>query len=94
MSEPRVRRVYLRRPEHAAAELEAARDARAGRTVRGHWVAGHWKRQWHASIGEHRWIRIEGYPRGDFDAGEVDIPKARIARGDRKKGSGTASSPA
>jgi hypothetical protein len=36
ISEPRIRRVYLRRPEHAAAELEAARDARAGRTTRGH----------------------------------------------------------
>jgi hypothetical protein len=91
VTEPRIRRVYLRRPEHAAAELEAARDARAGRTVRGHWVSGHWKRQWHASIGEHRWIRVEGYPRGDFGAGEVSTPKARIARGDRKNGSDAAS---
>jgi hypothetical protein len=85
ITDPRIRRLYLRRPEHAAAELEAARNARAGRPVRGHWVSGHWKRQWHASIGEHRWIRVDGYPRGDFAAGEVNIPKARIARGDRKR---------
>lgn len=87
IGEPRIRRVYLRRPEHAAAELEAARDLRAGQPVRGHWVSGHWKRQWHPSIGEHRWIRVEGYPRGDFTAGEVHGPKVRIARGDREQDS-------
>ncbi|GAA4470370.1 hypothetical protein GCM10023170_087110 [Phytohabitans houttuyneae] len=84
ITEPRIRRVYLRRPEHAADELAAARDARAGRPTRGHWVSGHWKRQWHPSIGEHRWIRVGGYPRGGFTAGEVVGPTARIARGDRK----------
>jgi hypothetical protein len=85
ITEPRIRRLYLRRPEQAAAELEAARDTRAGRPIRGHWVAGHWKQQFYPSINEHRWIRIEGYPRGDFTAGQVTGPKARVARGDRTK---------
>jgi hypothetical protein len=84
IAEPRIRRVYLRRPEHAAAELEAARDARAGRTPRGHWVSGYWKRQLYPSIGEHRWIRVEGYPRGDFTAGELTTPKVRVAKGKQK----------
>jgi hypothetical protein len=84
IAEPRIRRIYLRKPELAAAELQAARDSRAGHAPRGHWVCGHWKRQWHPSIGEHRWIRIEGYPRGDFTAGEVTSPKVHIARGNRR----------
>jgi hypothetical protein len=83
MAEPRIRRVYLRRPQHADEELQAARDSRAGRSPRGHWVSGHWKRQWYPSIAEHRWVRVEGYPRGDFDAGEVSGTKARVVRGDR-----------
>jgi hypothetical protein len=85
IEEPRIRRVYLRRPEHAAAELEAAREARGGQPTKGHWVSGHWKRQWHPSIGEHRWIRIEGYPRGDFTPGGVTPPRVRVARGDRRR---------
>lgn len=85
ITDPRVRRVYLRRPEHAADELEAARDARAGRPPRGHWVCGHWKRQWYSSVREHRWIRVEGYPRGDFGVGKIATPKVRVARGDRKR---------
>jgi hypothetical protein len=83
MTDPHIRRVYLRRPEQATAELQAARDLRASGASRGHWVSGHWKRQWHPSVGEHRWARIEGYPRGDFSAGEVAGTKAKIVRGDR-----------
>ncbi|WP_203896961.1 hypothetical protein [Virgisporangium aliadipatigenens] len=74
-----IRRVYLRRPEHAGDELDAARAARAGEPPRGHWVRGHWKNQWHASIGEHRTIWIAGYPRGDFTAGPVAGTKVLIA---------------
>jgi hypothetical protein len=48
-------------------------------------VSGHWKRQWHPSIGEHRWIRIEGYPRGEFVPGGVTPPTVRVARGDRRR---------
>jgi hypothetical protein len=85
IGDPRIRRVYLRKPEHAAAELQAARDARVDQSTKGHWVSGHWKRQWHPSIGEHRWIRIEGYPRGEFIPGGVTLPTVRVARGDRRR---------
>jgi hypothetical protein len=74
-----IRRVYLRRPEHGASELQAARDARAGRRHRGHWVSGHWKNQWYPSVEEHRERWIEGYPRGDFDLGDVPGTKVRVA---------------
>lgn len=77
--DPLIRRVHLRRPEHAQEELDAARAARAGAPVRGHWVRGHWKQQWHASMGEHRAIWISGYPRGDFAAGTVTGRKVLIA---------------
>jgi hypothetical protein len=36
IGEPRIRRIYLRRPENAATELQAARETRAGHTPRGH----------------------------------------------------------
>jgi hypothetical protein len=74
-----IRRIQLRRPEHAQHELDAARAARAGRPPRGHWVRGHWKNQWHPSIDEHRPIWIAGYPRGDFTAGTVSGTKVLIA---------------
>ncbi|MEU7802577.1 hypothetical protein AB0B10_25290 [Micromonospora arborensis] len=84
--DPVIRRVYLRRPEHAQEELEAAREARAGAPKRGHWVRGHWKRQWHASIGEHSTIWISGYPRGDFTAGTVTGSKVLVASDRRELG--------
>jgi hypothetical protein len=85
-----IRRIYLRRPEHGAAELQAARDAHAGRSPRGHWVRGHWKQQWYPSIEEHRPLWVEGYPRGDFIAGTVGGTKVLIAT-DRVDSSGEAS---
>jgi hypothetical protein len=69
LTDPPVRRVHLRRPEHAQHDLDAARAARAGHPPRGHGVRGHWKNQWHRSLGEHRPTWIAGYPRGDFTAG-------------------------
>lgn len=79
LTDPPIRRIYLRRPEHAQHELEAARAARAGQPPRGHWVRGHWKNQWHPSNGEHRTIWIAGYPRGDFTAGSLTGTKVLIA---------------
>ena len=81
LTDPAIRRVYLRRPEHGQAELDAARAARRGEPTRGHWVRGHWKRQWFGSINEHRMIWIEGYPRGDFTRGTVTGTKTLIAAG-------------
>jgi hypothetical protein len=79
LTDPPIRRVHLRRPEHAQHELDAARAARAGHPTRGHWVRGHWKNQWHPSIGEHRPTWIAGYPRGDFTAGSLTGTKVLIA---------------
>lgn len=79
MAEPVVRRLYLNRPESGAAELDALRAVRAG-TPRGHWVRGHWKRQWHAATEEHRWHWIDGYPRGDFEKGSVLGDRVQVAR--------------
>lgn len=79
MAEPTVRRLYLNRPESGPTELDALRAARAGRP-RGHWVRGHWRRQWHASIDEHRWHWIDGYPRGDFEKGVVPGQRIQVAR--------------
>lgn len=76
-----VRRVYLRRPEHAQEELEAARAARQARPARGHWVRGHWKQQWYASLEEHRPLWVSGYPRGDFTTGAVPGVKMLVASG-------------
>ena len=74
-----VRRIYLRRPDIADAELGAAREHRAGRPPRGHWVRGHWKQQWFASLNEHRPMWITGYARGDFAQGTVTGTKVLIA---------------
>ncbi len=74
-----ARRVYLRRPEYAEEELEAARAARDARPARGHWVRGHWKQQWYPSVEEHRPLWVSGYPRGDFTGGEVPGAKILIA---------------
>jgi hypothetical protein len=78
-SDQAIRRVYVRRHEYAAAELQAARDERAGRPTRGHWVRGHWKMQWYPSIEENRPIWIGGYPRGDFSAGAISGTKVLLA---------------
>jgi len=79
MNEPRVRRLYLHRPGHGAAELDALRAERDG-TPRGHWVRGHWRHQWFSSIQEHRWQWIDGFPRGDFTKGTVSGDRILIAR--------------
>ena len=79
MHDPSVRRLYLIRPESGAAELDALREHRSG-TPRGHWVRGHWKRQWYASVEEHRWQWIDGFPRGDFTKGRVSGDRIQIAR--------------
>lgn len=54
MRNPNVRRLYLMRRESAAAVLDALREHRNG-TPRGHWVRGHRRHQWYASVEEHRW---------------------------------------
>lgn len=79
MNEPRVRRLYLQRPEHGPAELDALRAERHG-TPRGHWVRGHWRHQWFSSVQEHRWQWIDGFPRGDFTKGSVGGERILIAK--------------
>jgi hypothetical protein len=79
-AEPLLRRLYLRRPEDGPAELDAVRAARRGERARGHWVRGHRKNQWYASIGEHRTTWIDGYPRGDFTRGHVPGKAILVAR--------------
>jgi hypothetical protein len=74
-----VRRAYLRRPEDAGEELEAALAARQAHPTRGHWVRGHWKQQWYPSVEEHRPLWVSGYPRGDFAAGTVSGVKVLVA---------------
>jgi hypothetical protein len=74
-----VRRIYLRRPDIADAELGAAREHRAGHTPLGHWVQRHWKQQWFASLNEHRPMWISGYARGDFTQGTVTGTKVLTA---------------
>lgn len=71
-----VHRIYLRSPDTGLRELEALRAERGG--VRGHWVRGHWRHQWYASVEEHRWVWVSGFPRGDFTR-EEHAPRAQIA---------------
>jgi hypothetical protein len=80
--DPTVRRLYLQRPESGAAELDALRADRQG-NPRGHWVRGHWRNQYHASIDEHQLRWIEGYPRGDFSKGIVAGQSIQVVRGPR-----------
>lgn len=77
-----IRRIRLRTPEHGPAELQAAREHHHA-SPQGHWVRGHWRNQSYPSIGEHRAVWIEGYPRGDFSLGTLTGPKALIAASDR-----------
>lgn len=79
MTDPRVRRLYLQRPDQGAAEIDALRAERQG-TPRGHWVRGHWRQQWFPSVQEHRWQWIDGFPRGDFSKGTVGGERILIAR--------------
>ncbi|MEV7839113.1 hypothetical protein [Streptomyces albidoflavus] len=78
------RRIALRRPEAAAHELSAARAVAEGRTPAGHWVRGHWRNQYYASVDEHRPVWIEGFPRGDFTQPAAVGERLLIARGDRE----------
>jgi hypothetical protein len=78
-TDPLIRRVQLRRPEHAGEELDAARAHRSGQPARGHWVRGHWKQQWYPSVGENRPLWVAGYARGDFSAGMVPGTKVMVA---------------
>lgn len=76
-----IRRVYLRHPEHAHYEAEEERAAREGRApTRLHWVRGFWRHQWYPKAHTHRWIWIEGFPRGYIEAGVVSSPKIQVAR--------------
>lgn len=77
------RRIALRRPEVAAHELFAARADAEGRTPAGHWVRGHWRNQYYASIDEHRPLWIEGFPRGDFTQRSPVGERLLVAHGDR-----------
>lgn len=77
------RRIALRRPEAAAHELAAARAIAEGRTPAGHWVRGHWRNQYYASVDEHRPLWIEGFPRGDFSQPAPAGERLLVARGDR-----------
>lgn len=71
-----VRVLSLRAPDHGRYELEAA----TGRKVRQHWVRGHWRRQWYATLNDHRSIWIEGFIKGDAQLGLVGGPKVYLAR--------------
>ncbi|WP_275466331.1 hypothetical protein [Streptomyces noursei] len=77
------RRIALRRPEAATHELAAARAIAEGRTPAGHWVRGHWRNQYYASVDEHRPLWIEGFPRGDFSQQAPAGERLLVARGDR-----------
>lgn len=78
-----LRRSYLRRPEQGSYELDAARG---GHGVRAHWVRGHWRKQWYASVQQHRFVWIAGYPKGDPKLGNVQGQKVLIAKGDSDLG--------
>ena len=61
----------LHRPETARYELDGAR----GRTQRQHWVRGHWRSQWYATVENHRLKWIDGFIKGDPDKGTVQNRK-------------------
>jgi hypothetical protein len=94
VKDPRIRRLYLLRPEQAAEELADARAARAGKPRRGHWVRGHWRRQWFPSVGQHNAVWIERHSRGDFGLGEVSGSKVLVASGNRVQAEGATPSTA
>lgn len=73
-----MRRLYRRRPERGAAELDAPQAERQG-TPRCRWVRGQWRQQWFPSVQEHRWQWIDGLPRGDFSKGTVGDERILIA---------------
>lgn len=76
-----VRRLYLTRPDSGAEELASLR-AKVHGSSRGHWVRGYWRHTWFASVQEHRWRWVEGFPRGDFTQGSVTGGRVQVARGD------------
>lgn len=82
ITQEQFRRIYLQRPEAAEHELAAAQAHAEGRTPAGHWVRGHWRQQYYASIDQHRATWIEGFPRGDFSRPADDRPRVLIARGE------------
>lgn len=62
----------LHRPETARYELDGAR----GNTrLRVHWVRGHWRNQWYATVEDHRLKWIDGFIKGDPDKGIVQNRK-------------------
>ncbi len=71
-----IRILSLHNPEHGGYELDAA----TGRKMRQHWVRGHWRNQWYASIEEHRTIWIDGFIKGDSELGTMASPKVYVAR--------------
>lgn len=74
---PGVRRISLTRPEIGRLEVEAARP---GASRRAHWVRGHWRRQWYATVEEHRMRWVDGHMRGDPAIGLVTGERVLIAR--------------
>ncbi|MGP5523305.1 hypothetical protein ACTXM3_08400 [Glutamicibacter arilaitensis] len=64
--------VSLQRPETAQYELDGAR----GRIrQRAHWVRGHWRNQWYATVEDHRPKWIDGFMKGDPEKGTVQTRK-------------------
>ncbi|MGP4994582.1 hypothetical protein [Glutamicibacter ardleyensis] len=61
----------LQRPETARYELDGAR----GSVQRLHWVRGHWRRQWYATVEDHRLKWIDGFIKGDPDKGTTQSRK-------------------
>lgn len=55
--------------KHGRYELEAATNTNI--KMRLHWVRGHWRNQWYASVNEHRAIWINGFAKGDPTLGHV-----------------------
>lgn len=62
----------LHHPETAQYELDGA----TGRShQRQHWVRGHWRNQWYATVEDHRLKWIDGFIKGDPEKGTVQNRK-------------------
>lgn len=77
--ETNLHRFYLRHPEHADEEGAAVLAAQGKLSPRPHWVRGHWRRQWYATVEQHRWKWIEGHPTRDYEGPETSTPTVHIA---------------
>ncbi|MGP9651767.1 hypothetical protein ACT3TP_14935 [Glutamicibacter sp. AOP38-B1-38] len=61
----------LHKPETAQYELDGVR----GTVQRQHWVRGHWRKQWYATMEDHRLKWIDGFIKGDPELGTVNARK-------------------